>query len=339
MTAALTSTPTALPTAAASPFAGLFTRVKRIDPQELFAVAAAIVEQQNAAAGAATGTAGATGAAAATRTQPQAAEAQQTLAAQQAAATKAQASEAERVQAAQAQADAVAKQEAQAATARAQTQTATTASAAPATSTSTGAANASGAVKIPSSTTAPRTTFDYWTKHMAQFAGKYLPDGPTMRPNCGPASTTMALRMIGLDIPGFNGQNSEAVLDKARVLATGKNDTSVGTTDSELETLITKSGGQWSESTNFGEIKGWVKQGIPVVLSGNPAYGWNSRYSSDQVYPFNGGHWVTVSGFDEASGNFIVNDPLSQIGPIYVSETELKSYNNAHGKLGIAVFK
>ena len=106
------------------------------------------------------------------------------------------------------------------------------------------ATNGTGAVAIPSSNVAPRTQHDYWTKHIAQFAGKYLPDGPSMRPNCGPASVTMALRMVGLDIPGFSGQNSEAVLDKARVLATGKNDISVGTTDSELENLISKSGAQ-----------------------------------------------------------------------------------------------
>jgi hypothetical protein len=149
----------------------------------------------------------------------------------------------------------------------------------------------------------------------------------------------MALRMIGLDIPGFQGQNSEAVLDKARIMATGKNDITVGTTDSELESLISQSGAKWSESTNFGEVTNWVKQGIPVVLSGNPAHGWNNRYRSDQVYPFDGGHWVTVSGYDSATGHYIVNDPLSQIGPIYVSEAELKNYNSAHGNLGIAVFR
>ncbi|MCB0880443.1 MAG: C39 family peptidase [Thermoleophilia bacterium] len=205
--------------------------------------------------------------------------------------------------------------------------------------TSSSGSGSGGAVGVPSSSIAPRTQYDYWTKHIAQFAGKYLPDGPTMRPNCGPASVTMALRMVGLDIPGFNGQNSEAVLDKARVLATGANNVSVGTTDSELENLITKSGARWSESTNFNEVTNWVKQGIPVVLSGNPAYGWNDRYSNDQVYKFNGGHWVTVSGYDQATGHYIVNDPLSQIGPIYVSEAELKSYNKAHGNLGIAVFR
>lgn len=201
------------------------------------------------------------------------------------------------------------------------------------------AATAATPVSVPSSSIAPRHANDYWTAHIAQFRGAYLADGPSMRPNCGPASVTMALRMVGLDIPGFSGQRSEAVLDKARVLATGQNNTSVGTTDAELERLIAASGGRWSESQNFNEITGWVKQGIPVVLSGNPSRGWNSRYSADQVYPFDGGHWVTVSGYDQKTGYFIVNDPLSQIGPIYVSEQELRAYNASHGQLGIAVFR
>jgi hypothetical protein len=205
----------------------------------------------------------------------------------------------------------------------------------------TNAATVAGAGTASATTTAPATKpkLDYWNSHIAQFKGKYLPDGPDMRPNCGPASVTMALRMIGLDIPGFNGQRSEAVLDKARVLATGKNDVTVGTTDSELERLITASGGKWSESNNLDQILGWVDQGIPVILAGNPAKGWNQRYSKDQVYPFDGGHWVTVSGRDEKTGFWVVNDPLSQIGPILVSRTELANYMNSHGGLGIGVFK
>lgn len=312
MTAALATTPAAaLPTAAsANPMASLAGRVKRLDPQELFAVAQSIAQEQQAVVAA------------------QAAQAQQPQAA-------VQAQQEQQRAALQAQVE----RERQAAAPQARTETAPATSTPTAATRTTTASGTSGAVAIPSSQVAPRSQHDYWTKHIAQFAGKYLPDGPTMRPNCGPASVTMALRMIGLDIPGFQGQNSEAVLDKARVLATGKNDVTVGTTDSELETLISKSGAKWSESTNFGEVTNWVKQGIPVVLSGNPAKGWNHRYSADQVYPFDGGHWVTVSGYDSATGHYIVNDPLSQIGPIYVSEAELRSYNQAHGNLGIAVFR
>lgn len=160
-----------------------------------------------------------------------------------------------------------------------------------------------------------------------------------MRPNCGPASVTTALRLIGLDIPGFKGDRTGAVLDQARILGTGKNDYSVGTTDTELERMIEASGGRWSESNNLGEMLGWVREGVPVILAGNPINSWNKRYSANEVYPYDGGHWVTVSGVDEASGHYIVNDPLSQIGPILVSESELQTYMNSHGGLGIAVFR
>lgn len=192
---------------------------------------------------------------------------------------------------------------------------------------------------VASTSIAPRTRDDYWAAHIAQFRGRYLPDGPDMRPNCGPAAVTIALRLIGLDIPGYNGQNSEAVLDTARIMATGQNNTAVGTTDSELERAIEGSGARWSESTNLNELLGWVRQGIPVVLAGNPINAWDRRYSSDQVHPFDGGHWVTVSGYDASTGYYVVNDPLSQIGPIYVSAAELQTYNSSHGGLGIAVFR
>jgi hypothetical protein len=315
VTAALTST---------NPLASLTSRVKRLDPNELIAVATEIAEQQGVAATAAQ-----------TATTPASAAEQRAAVQQQLAMLEQQ-----QQQAISAMATQQATQAAQAAatTTTAATPQATTTQATPVRATSTAKGNAS-AVAVPSSSVAPRTAHDYWTKHIAQFAGKYLPDGPKMLPNCGPASTTMALRMIGLDIPGFKGQNSEKVLDRARVLATGKNDPSVGTTDSELEALITKSGAQWSESSDFTQITNWVKQGIPVVLSGNPAKGWDSRYSNSDVQHFDGGHWVTVSGYDAKTGFYIVNDPLSQIGPIYVSEQELRNYNSAHGKLGIAVFR
>jgi hypothetical protein len=282
-----------------NPLGGLGARVRRLDPNEIAAVATWAAQQEQAMA-------------AATQQQSYVGGVSGDTSAQTAAQTSAQLAQA-----------------------APQTQTATL----PQTSTQESSTGSGSAVEVPSSQIAPRRQYDYWSKHIAQFRGKYLPDGPSMRPNCGPASVTMALRMVGLDIPGFSGQNSEAVLDKARIIATGQNNTAVGTTDAELEKLISSSGGRWSESSNFGEMLSWVKQGIPVVMSGNPAHGWNSRYSSDQVYPFNGGHWVTVSGYDASTGHYIVNDPLSQIGPIYVSEQELQSYNRAHGNLGIAVFR
>ncbi|MEO6866432.1 MAG: hypothetical protein ABI200_00245, partial [Gaiellales bacterium] len=248
-------TSTALPTAAANPTSVLTERVRRIDPDLLIAVAQSIDADEQAMV--------------------EQAEAQ--VAGQQTA-----------LQAQQAEQQAAFAAQQQAATPRPQVQTSTpaTSTGAATAATSTQTSRGTSAVAIPASQYAPRTQHDYWTKHMAQFAGKYLPDGPSMRPNCGPASVTMALRMVGLDVPGFNGQNSEAVLDKARVIATGKNDVTVGTTDSELERLISASGAKWSESTNFNQVTDWVKQGIPVVLSGNPAHGWNDRYSNDEVYKF-----------------------------------------------------
>lgn len=241
-------------------------------------------------------------------------------------------------------ADVAAAQQSQAAAAQ-QTQAvaaqqAQAAAAQQAAATPTAAAPASTPASSP--TTLPTATRGYhnvWTAHIAQFAGKFLPNGPSMRPNCGPASATIALRLAGLDIPGFDGQRDERVLDTARTIATGQNNVSTGTTDTELERLIQASGGRWTESTDTSQILSWARQGVPVIISGNPSKSWDKRFSSDQIYTFDGGHWVTLSGYDQASGKYIVNDPLSQIGPIYVSAEEVGSYLSGNGNLGIAVSK
>lgn len=187
----------------------------------------------------------------------------------------------------------------------------------------------------PATTAAP--TRDYWSVHLSQYRNRFNPNGPAMAPNCGPASVAMALRMIGLDVPGAQGARDQRVIDRARIIATGRNDTRVGTTDTELERVVNAAGGRWSESTNLEQLLGWARQGTPVILAGNPSQAWNRRYSSGQVYPFDGGHWVVVSGYDARTGWYVVNDPLSAIGPIYVSREELATYFSRNGGLGIGV--
>jgi hypothetical protein len=51
--------------------------------------------------------------------------------------------------------------------------------------------------------------------------------------------------------------------------------------------------------------------------------------------PYNGAHWIVVSGLDEKSGKFIINDPLSKIGPVKVTAAQLEAYRG--GSLGIEV--
>ena len=64
-----------------------------------------------------------------------------------------------------------------------------------------------------------------------------------------------------------------------------------------------------------------------------------SDKSNDQIYQFDGAHWVAVTGYNSSTGKYIVNDPLSQIGAIEVSESELRKYANGNGHLGIAVYR
>lgn len=206
----------------------------------------------------------------------------------------------------------------------------------PTTTTSGSGTSAAAAAYLRPNATATRTPSSV---HISQFRNRYNPNGPAMAPNCGPASVAMALRLIGLDVPGFQGQKDQRVLDTARIIGTGKNDTSVGTTDSELEKVVNAAGGRWTESTNLDQMLGWAKSGVPVILAGNPSQAWNKRFPANQVYPYNGGHWVTVSGYNSQTGNYVVNDPLSAVGPIEVSQAELQQYFSKDGGLGIAVYR
>jgi hypothetical protein len=84
-------------------------------------------------------------------------------------------------------------------------------------------------------------------------------------------------------------------------------------------------------------VKAAVTSGRPVVLNGNPrnpgAYG--PAFSADKLVPYNGAHWIAVTGFDEGSGKFIVNDPMSTVGPLKVTRAQLEAYRG--GSLGIEV--
>ena len=51
--------------------------------------------------------------------------------------------------------------------------------------------------------------------------------------------------------------------------------------------------------------------------------------------PYDGAHWIVVSGFDSKSGKYIINDPLSKVGPVKVTPAQLEAYRG--GSIGIEV--
>jgi hypothetical protein len=173
--------------------------------------------------------------------------------------------------------------------------------------------------------------------HVTQVPSKFNPKPAAGNRDCGPTSVVIALGMLGKSIPGTSAKSSaQAKIDGVRKLA-GSPDNTRSTSNLELEQALKAAGASSHEVNDLASIKAAITSGSPVILNGNPrapgAYG--RRFTSAQMTPYNGAHWITVTGFDEASGKFIINDPLAKTGPVKVSAEELEAYRG--GSLGIAV--
>jgi hypothetical protein len=118
---------------------------------------------------------------------------------------------------------------------------------------------------------------------------------------------------------------------------TGNAANTLSTTNTQLERALTAAGTKVKEIADAASVRQSVLAGNPVILNGNPrnagAYG--PSFNANQMTPYNGAHWIVVSGFDEASGKFIINDPLSKIGPVKVTPAQLEAYRG--GSMGIEV--
>ncbi len=173
--------------------------------------------------------------------------------------------------------------------------------------------------------------------HVSQVPSKYNSAPAAGNKDCGPASVVMTLKLLGKSIPGAAANASpQKLINRVRSLA-GNVANSAATTNHELGRALRAAGTKTREIADAGSIRRAIMDGKPVILNGNPrnpgAYG--PSFSSAQMTPYNGGHWIVVSGFDQKSGKFIVNDPLSKVGPVKVSPSQLEAYRA--GSMGIEV--
>jgi hypothetical protein len=173
--------------------------------------------------------------------------------------------------------------------------------------------------------------------HVSQVPSKYNAAPAAGNRDCGPASVVMTLRLLGRNVPGAAGTATpQRLINRIRQLA-GNAANTVATTNHELARALRAAGTRTREIADGASIRQAVLAGKPVILNGNPrhagAYG--PSFSSKQMTPYNGAHWIVVSGIDEKSGKFIVNDPLSKVGPVKVTAAQLEAYRG--GSLGIEV--
>jgi len=173
--------------------------------------------------------------------------------------------------------------------------------------------------------------------HVSQVPSKYNKTPAAGNKDCGPVSVVMALKLVGRSVPGVVGTAApQKLVNRVRQL-TGNTANTAATTNHELERALGASGATSREIASFAAVKASVLAGKPVILNGNPgnagAYG--SKFTSAQMTKYNGGHWIVVSGYDTKNGQFIINDPLSKVGPVKVSAAQLEAYRG--GSMGIEV--
>ncbi len=175
------------------------------------------------------------------------------------------------------------------------------------------------------------------TIHVTQVPSKFNPKPAEGNRDCGPASVVMSLKLLGVSIPGISTSSApQRLINQVRRLA-GNTDSHASTTNFELERALQAAGTSTREVMDPDSIKQAVIAGKPIILNGNPrhagSYGW--KFSASQMLPYNGAHWIVVSGWDQASKKFIINDPLSMIGAVKVTPAQLEAYRG--GSLGIEI--
>ena len=166
--------------------------------------------------------------------------------------------------------------------------------------------------------------------HMTQYRSLLLPDGPAFgNANCGPASAVMGVRLLGLDLPGFSGEHSERVIDAARLIATGANDASVGTTKTQQAKIVTAAGAKFHATRDLDEALDAVAHGQVALVGGDfNAAGWRQLFGRPDVAPGPAAHAIVVSHYDAATNAYWVNDPL-MTAPHAVSRAQLASFAGA----------
>jgi hypothetical protein len=166
---------------------------------------------------------------------------------------------------------------------------------------------------------------------------RWNPHGPAGSANCGPASLAMALEAVGLQAPGVTApENVEHVIDATRA-AMGAHIDAAGRVGDAALTNITqvitgaRAAGAECAWVTFEGLDAELAAGRPVVAAGNPAVyngDWQDRGIANSEY--DGGHFITITGKD-AAGNYLINDPLSNVGSVAISPAQMQAYMAHYG--------
>ncbi len=178
------------------------------------------------------------------------------------------------------------------------------------------------------------------TIHISQVGDEvYNAGAAASSANCGPVAVIMAIRLLGLELPGSQHLRGEELVRFVRLRATGNTDSRVGTSNLHLQRIIELAGGTSRTLRDPRDILAAVRKGEPVIMRGNPTHPacYTRRFEYVDIRRWDAPHWILVSRFNAARNTFTVNDPQSVIGPIEATAEELLSYGSRDGNFGIAV--
>jgi hypothetical protein len=146
--------------------------------------------------------------------------------------------------------------------------------------------------------------------------------------NCGPTSAVMALRLVGLDVPGFHGERTQKAIDAARILATGANDANDWTNANEMRRALEAGGAIVREANGVNDTLDAVRQGKVALILGNVnTAGWPGGSHIPPTYDKDAwaGHFVVASRYYPERDAYAINDP-GDPHPYFVTGDQLRRF-------------
>lgn len=171
-------------------------------------------------------------------------------------------------------------------------------------------------------------------------------DAPDFSSNCGPASLSMVLRVLGVGPSGVDLYGDPNELTNAvKIMMTGDDDPSETTNTGQVTSAAQQMNLTTETVGSLDGINRALENGQKIVLAGDPV-AFNQNLSIDEYASmkrgnervvYTGGHFVAVVG-RQSDGSYIVMDPAYKLGILTLEPKELEAYMASEGSgAGVAI--